>query len=192
MPSRAECLVVPYSAIAAMCLSRGLGIRGNLPWRLKKEMAYFSRITTTTSAPGKINGVIMGRKTWDSIPPKYRPLADRLNVVVSRTLSKVPEGHHVVQSLPEATSLLQKMAAEGKVDKIFVIGGEQLYKLAVADPLCTRLYVTEIDADFECDVFFPAIDHSVFHEVQDDQVPQEEQTENGLTFRYKVYERQDN
>ena len=74
------------SMIAAVCQGNGIGIKGNLPWRLKNEMAYFTRITSETKDGDKKNAVVMGRKSWDSIPPKYRPLPGRVNVVISRSL----------------------------------------------------------------------------------------------------------
>ncbi|XP_029823055.3 dihydrofolate reductase [Ixodes scapularis] len=177
-----------YFAIAAMCHNRGIGVLNTLPWRLKKEMAYFSRITSQ-AAEGKSNAVVMGRNTWDSIPPKYKPLPGRVNVVVSRTLEKVPDGHHVARSFSDALSLLQPLVDSGKVDKTFVVGGAQLYREALADPRCTRVYLTEIDADFECDVFFPELEPGQFRLVQEEGVPQEEQTEGGLTYRFNVYQR---
>lgn len=180
--------LVSCFAIAAMCKNRGLGFNNALPWRLKKEMAYFSRITTQ-AAEGKQNAVIMGRNTWDSIPPKYRPLSNRVNVVVSRTLTEVPEGHHVATSFPSALQLIQTLVDSGKVDKVFVIGGAQIYREALDSPHCTRIYLTEIDQDFKCDVFFPEFDASEFRPIEEEGVPQEVQCEGDITYRYKVYER---
>lgn len=77
-------MVLELTLIAAATLTNGIGINGGLPWRLPKEMAYFAKATTT--APQRAtNAVIMGRKSWESIPLKYRPLPQRFNVVVSRT-----------------------------------------------------------------------------------------------------------
>lgn len=74
--------------IVACTASNGIGKNGNLPWRLSKEMGYFARVTTSTPA-NKRNAVIMGRKTWESIPDKFRPLKERINIVVtSRDLSE--------------------------------------------------------------------------------------------------------
>lgn len=81
--------------IAALSPSNGLGLNGGLPWSLKKEMAYFRRATTFVpeeqQRSGARNAVIMGRNTWESIPPKYRPLKGRINVVVSRTVGSARE-----------------------------------------------------------------------------------------------------
>lgn len=70
--------------IAAACEDLGIGMNGNLPWKLKTEMAYFSRMTSKTNNENKRNVVLMGRKTWDSIPPKYKPLSNRINMVLTR------------------------------------------------------------------------------------------------------------
>jgi dihydrofolate reductase len=73
----------PFSVIVAATTSGGIGKDGNLPWRLSKDMQYFKAVTTR-SPEGKRNAVIMGRKTWESIPAKFRPLPDRINVVITR------------------------------------------------------------------------------------------------------------
>ena len=70
--------------VAACGKSLGIGLNGELPWRLKSEMKYFSETTTKTKDPSKINAVIMGRKTWESIPMKFRPLKNRYNIILSR------------------------------------------------------------------------------------------------------------
>ena len=77
--------------IAAACEGLGIGKNGDLPWRLKEEMKYFTRMTKA-AAPGRKNAVVMGRKTYESIPPKYRPLNDRVNVVLTKQKDyEVPE-----------------------------------------------------------------------------------------------------
>merc|ERR1719225_2033744 len=74
-----------FNLIVAACgKSLGIGLNGELPWRLKSEMKYFAETTSRTTDPDKINAVIMGRKTWESIPLKFRPLKNRFNVVLSR------------------------------------------------------------------------------------------------------------
>ena len=70
--------------IVAATSTNGIGVLASLPWRLSKEMAYFAKVTKAVANTGAMNAVIMGRKSWESIPPKYRPLAGRVNVVVSR------------------------------------------------------------------------------------------------------------
>lgn len=134
------------SLIVATERHLGIGIRNTLPWRLPEDLAFFKR--TTTGHP-----IIMGRKTFDSIG---RPLPNRRNIVITRNPGWMHEGVERAGSLQEAVQL----AGDGEA---FVIGGAQIYVDAL--PLATQLVVTEIDADFECDAFFPAIDTAVWSEV---------------------------
>lgn len=174
-------------AIVAVCRKNGIGMNNKLPWRLKNEMAYFTRITTTTVDSSKVNAVVMGRKTWQSIPPKFAPLAGRLNVVLSRCLTEVPEKADLLfASLPSAIASLK---ANSKVESIFIIGGSQIYEEALKSSVCDRVYITRIDSDFQCDSFFPELDQDKFVEVNDDQVPSEIQEENGIHYKFHVYER---
>ncbi|KAL3193436.1 hypothetical protein MRX96_016799 [Rhipicephalus microplus] len=83
----------------------------------QKELAYFSRLTKEV-AEGKQNAVVMGRLTWESLPPKFRPLSDRINVVVSKTLTEIPEGHHVAQSFLDAVQILQNLVDAGKASAV--------------------------------------------------------------------------
>ncbi|MGE4169564.1 MAG: dihydrofolate reductase [Candidatus Margulisiibacteriota bacterium] len=134
----------PFSIVVAHDAKRGIGIQNTLPWRLKADMAYFKHLTTTAAA-GKQNAVIMGRKTWESLPEKFRPLPDRLNLVVSR--SKQAGFFSLDQALARAN--------EADIDHIFVIGGSALYHEMIRHPHCTRLYITELQETVNCDAFFP-------------------------------------
>ena len=102
--------------------------------------------------------VIMGRKTWQSLPPRFRPLPGRRNIVVSRTPGWADNGAEVVPCLDAAI----RLARDGAAPRIFVIGGGQLY--AAALPLADELLITEIDADLPGDTQFPTWDRSAFHE----------------------------
>lgn len=138
----------------------GIGRGGQLPWRIKEDMARFVEITRTASA-GKTNAVIMGRKTWESIPKSFRPLAGRRNIVVSSSATAradygIGSEVHVVSSLENALSLLEEQASE--IEKAFVIGGERLFKEALASPRCSRIFLTEVFGQIApCDALFPAI-----------------------------------
>ena len=98
----------PFSVVVAACKqTRGIGAGGKLPWRLRGDMQYFKQLTRSTRNASKRNAVIMGRKTWQSIPEKLRPLADRLNVVISASLSRsdVPDSVVLAGSLEDALSM---------------------------------------------------------------------------------------
>ncbi|KAF4335998.1 glutathione S-transferase [Fusarium beomiforme] len=118
-----------------------------------------ARTAQRDEAPSSsLNAVIMGRKTWDSIPTKFRPLKDRLNIVISRSApSKLPETVEPsepvrVQSLELA---LQYARTHSDVSRIFVIGGAQIYDAALKLPEARRILLTSIERDFDCDTFFP-------------------------------------
>jgi dihydrofolate reductase len=128
--------------LAAVARNGVIGIDNRLPWHLPADLKHFKALTLGHT-------VIMGRKTWESLPAKFRPLPGRRNIVVTRDPSYRAEGAVVAQSLPAA------IAAAGN-DEAFVIGGAELY--AAALPLADRLQLTEIDAAFEGDTWFPAID----------------------------------
>ncbi|KAI9773619.1 MAG: dihydrofolate reductase [Geoglossum simile] len=160
--------------IVAATRSMGIGLRGSLPWQgLKNEMAYFARVTSASTSPGETNAVIMGRKTWQSIPQKFRPLKNRVNVVISHNAGAADleshdgsfEGPHVAGSLEAAVELLRGHfkgpTAEGsggqkpRIGKVFVIGGAEVYKSALSLPETRRIMLTRIRSDFDCDTFFP-------------------------------------
>ncbi|CZS93507.1 related to DFR1-dihydrofolate reductase [Rhynchosporium agropyri] len=141
--------------IVAATNNMGIGRAGTLPWNgLKKEMAYFARVTKRAE-PGSMNTVIMGRKTWESIPPKFRPLKDRTNVVITRGDPRAVEGQRtVVNSMSQAA---ESAVAQGgnALSRLFVIGGAQIYKSALESTDAKRILLTRILGDFECDTFFP-------------------------------------
>ncbi|UZJ54720.1 hypothetical protein CBS101457_004040 [Exobasidium rhododendri] len=167
--------LLPLTIIAAVTRANGLGVNGTLPWKLPKEMAHFRKATcalgsSSSSEPSEfnINAVIMGRKTWESIPPKFRPLKGRINVVISRSPSKETElrlgiqeaeRSYLASSLESAVEILQQSYPH--LSRTYLIGGAQLYTQAMeATPknaILDRLLITRIqDPSFdECDVFLP-------------------------------------
>ena len=117
-----------------------IGNKGTLPWHLPEDLAHLKR--TTMGCP-----VIMGRKTWDSLPPKFRPLPGRLNIVVTRQDNWHADGAVRANSLAHAAALCPADA------DAWVLGGAEIYAHAV--PLASTAVVTEIDADFDGDTFAP-------------------------------------
>ena len=145
----------------------GIGINNALPWRLPEDLAFFKR--TTTGHP-----IVMGRKTFESIG---RLLPNRRNIVITRNPDWQHEGADTAGSLQQAADL----AGDGEV---FVIGGAQIYADALS--LASRLIVTEIDADFACDAFFPAIDPAVWNEVSRE--PHHAASQ-GFDYAFVIYDR---
>uniref|UniRef100_A0A3Q0RDS1 dihydrofolate reductase n=1 Tax=Amphilophus citrinellus TaxID=61819 RepID=A0A3Q0RDS1_AMPCI len=180
------------NGIVAVCPDLGIGNNGNLPWhpvRLSKEFAHFRKMTSTPSVKGKQNVVIMGRKTWYSIPEKNRPLNNRINIVLSRERKMPPAGaHYLASDFSSALRLVDTELAE-QADQVWVIGGSSLYKELMDSPGTRRLFVTRILKQFECDTFLPEISldkYRLLPEFPD--VPHELQEENGIQYRFEVYE----
>ena len=119
-----------------------IGKNGTMPWHLPEDMAHFKRLTQ--GCP-----VIMGRKTWDSLPPRFRPLPGRANIVVTRQPDWNEIGAQRASSLREALQMCEQAATA------WVIGGAQIYERAM--PLLDELWITEIDLDVDGDAWAPAI-----------------------------------
>lgn len=154
-----------YQVVVAATTKMGIGMDGKVPWKLPTDLKFFKDITVTTSDPTKKNAVIMGRKTWESIPLEHHPLPGRLNVVLTRSGSfdiATAENVVICGSLLSALELLAASPYCLSIEKVFVIGGGEILKESLNAPECDAIHITEIDADIECDTFIPAIDSSVF------------------------------
>ncbi|XP_042303747.1 dihydrofolate reductase [Sceloporus undulatus] len=117
-------------SIAAVCQNMGIGKDGQLPWPpLRNEYKYFQKMTMTPTQEGKQNVVIMGKRTWYSIPEKSRPLKGRINIVLSKEMKEVPKGaHYLTRSLDEALDLLESSDLASKIDLVWIVGGSSVYK----------------------------------------------------------------
>ena len=153
-----------------------IGRDGELPWRLKSDLASFRALTL-----GK--PVIMGRKTWDSLP--RRPLPGRTNIVLSRDGSFSPKGALVCEDFTEAVQIGREMAAEDGAEEVCVIGGAALFALAL--PKARRIYLTEVEAEPSGDVLMPAMDESGWTEVSRQAHPAGDGDE--FPFVFRVLER---
>ncbi|MBI5110338.1 MAG: dihydrofolate reductase [Rhodocyclales bacterium] len=155
--------------IAAVAKNGVIGKDNRLPWHLPADLRHFKALTTG-------HAVIMGRKTWESLPEKFRPLPGRQNIVVTRSAAYAAAGATVAGSLPDAVA-----AAAG--EEAFVIGGAELYQVAL--PLADRLQLTEIDAEFDGDTWFPARDPRQWREA----VREAHRDETGPGYAFVRYER---
>ncbi len=152
-----------FNIIAAMDIERGLGKDNGIPWHIPADMKWFKVHTSTPIADGKINACVMGRRTWESLPDSYRPLPDRLNVVISSNPDyELPEGVLLAESLDVALTLLAQGDLASRVGEVFVIGGAQLYGTAIQHPNLQRLLVTYVWSKTNCDCFFPEWDGDSF------------------------------
>jgi len=172
MAAAAATSIPPLTLIVATTAKNGIGKNGTLPWpMLKKEMAYFARITkrvpsstTSTSSEDSSqapqNVVVMGRKTWESIPSKFRPLPQRTNVVISRSSKLEGAGDDVVvsDSISSALSSLAAKAKEGNaapLGRVFVIGGAAIYNQALEMEQAKSILLTRVEGEWDCDTDFP-------------------------------------
>lgn len=182
--------------VAATASTQGIGRAGTLPWKIPSDMAYFKKVTSSTFSPETHeNVVIMGRKTWESIPAKFRPLAGRRNIVLSRQPKEslnVAENVSVFDSLQQALDSLVVPHIPGGdnqakfIDQVFVIGGASIYNEALQHPSMSRILLTSIETEVpDCDTFFPTISATNYKM----SYRSDTQTENGFTFRFLEFEK---
>nr|Q27783.1 RecName: Full=Bifunctional dihydrofolate reductase-thymidylate synthase; Short=DHFR-TS; Includes: RecName: Full=Dihydrofolate reductase; Includes: RecName: Full=Thymidylate synthase [Trypanosoma brucei brucei]AAA91362.1 dihydrofolate reductase-thymidylate synthase [Trypanosoma brucei] len=170
----------PFSVVVASDEKGGIGDGGTIPWEIPEDMQYFRRVTTNLRgknvkpSPSKRNAVVMGRKTWDSLPPKFRPLSNRLNVVLSRSATKeqllagIPDpikraeaANDVVAvngGLEDALRMLVSKEHTSSIETVFCIGGGTIYKQALCAPCVNVLQAIHRTvvrpASNSCSVFF--------------------------------------
>jgi dihydrofolate reductase len=154
--------------VVAHTANRVIGRDGALPWRLPADMRHFRELTVGHT-------VLMGRRTFQSLPNRFRPLPDRRNLVLSHDPSFAPAGAEAFHSLQDAL--------EACAGGCMVIGGEVTYRETL--PLCGRVHATEIDVEMEGDAWFPELPASEWQRVERSEVLQE----NGLSFTFDTYER---
>lgn len=155
------------SFVVAMDRNRLIGAGDGLPWRLPDEMRRFKEITMG-------HPVLMGRKTYESIPDKFRPLAGRTNIVLTRQEDYEAPGCVVVHDLDEAISAVDPQ------EELMVIGGAKVFVDLL--PIVDRLYLTEIDGEYSGDVFFPNFDQAEWREVDRQDHEQDERHDSPFTF----------
>ncbi|MDO8617884.1 MAG: dihydrofolate reductase [Candidatus Uhrbacteria bacterium] len=146
--------------VAAVAKNGCIGKAGQIPWHIPEDLKHFKDLTMG-------HPVLMGRKTWESIPDRFRPLPGRTNIVLTKQLNfSVPQGVEVFADMDEA---LQCHSQEN----LFVIGGAEIYRELM--PLADRLLITHVDQVVDGDAFFPKIDPQIWREV-------EREDHNGFSF----------
>lgn len=166
---------IRLAMMAAKASNNVIGRDNKLPWYLPNDLKYFKQVTL-----GK--PIVMGRNTWESLK---RPLPGRTNIVISRQADYVAEGAKVVSTLDEALELAGHVAHIDGQDELVVIGGAQIYALAL--PRAERLYLTEVHADVPGDTYFPAVDAAQWREIGRDDFQAE--GPNPYDYSFVVYER---
>ena len=153
------------SLVVAVAENGVIGRAGGLPWHLPKDLQHFKQLTLDHT-------VIMGRKTFEEIK---QPLANRRNVVISRDPAFHPRGVTVLPSLGEA------LAMGATEDEVFVIGGGEIFRLAL--PRADRLYLTQVHAKVEGDTYFPPFDRATWALEEEEQHPADEKHAYAFSFR---------
>ena len=157
---------MPFSIIVgAHTTNKAIGAAGKIPWKCRADMIFFKEITSRVSDPTKMNAVIMGRKTFESLPA---PLPNRVNVVLSKApfLSKTINSVLFSNDFDEAIDTLEQ---DPNIETIFVIGGEMIYKIALDHPKCEKIYLNMVHVVCDlskADAFFPEIDSAIYELVE--------------------------
>lgn len=162
------------SMIAAVSANRVIGKDNDLAWHLPDDMKFFKQTTAG-------HHVLLGRKNWESIPLKWRPLPNRPNIVITRNDKYQADGGTVTNSLENALSI----AKEADEEEAFIIGGGDIYRLGL--PLSDRMYLTEIDAQIDGDTFFPEWDKLAWIEVSREHHEADER--HAFPFDFVVYDK---
>lgn len=169
-------MIQQLSLIAALDAANGIGKENDLMWNLPADMRFFKETT-------KGHVVIMGRKNYDSIPEKYRPLAGRTNVVLSRKTNFDAPDCMVFDSFENCIASLE--LAPGQ--KAFIIGGAEIYKLALESGLVHEMFLTHIDKIYGADTFFPDFNATLYHkELIFNQVIDEKHEAAFAAYRYEL------
>jgi len=155
--------------IAAVSENGVIGALNRIPWTLPNDLKSFKKLTVDHT-------VLMGRRTWESIPPKYRPLPQRRNLVLSRSDSYKAEGAEVFNSIVE---VLRSGVDQGE-ETLFVIGGTELYQQCFK--FATTLYITEVHAFVEGDTFFPEYDKNLFKEISRERFEADDKHDHDFSF----------
>ena len=164
--------MIPLAIVVARAANGVIGRDGDLPWRLKSDLALFK--ANTLGKP-----IIMGRKTWDSLPKK--PLPGRMNLVLSRDGSFEPDQAVVCESFMEAVQMAREQAEEDGAEEVCIIGGRSLFEAAMSKT--KLLYLTEVDATVDGDVTFPDFDEAAWTEIRREEHPAGDGDDHAFVFR---------
>ena len=167
-----------FNIIVACCKNRGIGINNRIPWRIKEDLSYFKNLTKGNGW----NSVIMGRKTWESLPVERRPLDKRENIVLSKTMNN-EEGCFVIRK----PDVIPVFCRNRNYQENWVIGGSEIYYLFINMGIVDRIFITEVEKEFDCDVFLNDIEKGYILESED---KREILLENRYSeINYKVYKK---
>ena len=188
-----------FNLIVAICRNNGIGFKGNMPWHIKNDLQYFSKLTKGNGN----NAVVMGKNTWNSLPQKQLGLIGRDNFIFTHemhSINMITSDKKMIKtfaSYEEFDTFIQthKTPEENDINdindnkpekEIWIIGGAQIYTTFMEKNIIDKCYVTYIDKEFECDTFFPLLNPTVWHETE---FRREYNTQYECEIFYLVYER---
>ena len=146
-----------FSIIIAVDNENGIGKCNDLAWSIPEDMKHFKNITSNTQNPNKQNALIMGRKTWESIPKKYRPFKNRKNFILSRGFENGVLNKDEAYEFSDFNTCLSSVSNMTDVEEIFIIWGAQIYNQVLKHPNFTKAYITRIYYKYHCDTFFDGL-----------------------------------
>ena len=174
--------------IVACCNNNGIGYQNKIPWFIKNDLKYFSKLT---KGKGN-NAVIMGRKTWDSLPKK--PLPNRENIILSKTekqeLINVTLNKSKTYFFTDVNKAL-RLCENTNIDELWIMGGTKIYELFYNEynDIIDKIFVTRVSKDYKCDVFFPDISESFTLTDTIITTEWEETLQENITIEYQILER---
>lgn len=176
-----------FSFVLAVDDKDWLWKNNELAWKLPWDVKFFKKITSETKDLSKFNAVVMWRKTWESIPSKFRPLPNRINCVLSRTLKT----HDTLSEIDDFViynnsfdNCLNELSKRENIADVFVIWWANLYNQLLEDPNLDKIYLTKVKWDFDCDVFFGWVPDDFEIDSQTEPV-----VENGIEYSIFVYKK---
>ena len=175
-----------WSIIVAIDRNNGIGVSGKMPWNLPADLKYFQEVTTKVTDPSKKNIVVMGRKTWESLPLQKQPLTKRINIILSRNKNYHISDKHDTSVCYSWEELKEKLDSDKFIrsyEKIFIVGGYQIYLQALEQKKIQNLYVTHIQNTYQVDVTFPSFENLYPQK----KILQNWQTEKNIQYQFCYY-----
>lgn len=176
--------MMDFSIILAVDNENGIWKCGDLAWSIPEDMKYFKDTTTNTQDINKQNAVIMGRKTWESIPEKYRPFKNRKNFILSRSYENGIINNVWGYEFSDFDACLTAVSQMQNIEEVFIIWGSELYNASIKHPNFKKAYITRIYNKYHCDVFFHGLPLDFKLSFRS-----EMKQHNWVEFEYSIYEK---
>ncbi len=174
-----------FDIVVAHDSNNGIGYANQLAWHLPEDMAFFKQLTMGKHYDHKPNIVIMGRKTYESIPQAFRPLKNRINIVLTQSKFNVSDNDTIIAtSIDNALFQANTLIQSGDANQIFCIGGKTVYEAMISNQYCRYLYVTVLDNEYQCDAFFPEYTQ-IFERLN---CSEKQTSTSGITYQFQLWQ----